>query len=100
MQIFKPKGAALAGLTFALLGASLAGCNNGNNGGGGVIGGAAVGKSSDTLATVGGTKVTRAELGAFLEAQQGEQVLPYLIDTQLIFENLKSKGLEVTDAEI
>jgi foldase protein PrsA len=52
------------------------------------------------LATVGGSKVTRADLSSFLEAQQGEQVLPYLIDTQLIFENLKSKGLEVTDAEV
>lgn len=93
---FKP-GFALAGLSCALLGATLAGCNNGTAAG---IGGSSSTNSGDTLATVGGTKVTRAELGTFLEAQSGEQALPYLIDTQLIYESLKAKSLDVTDAEV
>lgn len=84
------RGTAIAGLTLcAALGATLAGCNNGGGAGG-----------NDTLATVGGSTVTRADLVKFLEAQQGEQALPYLIDTQLIMESLKAKGIEVTDAEV
>ena len=88
----------LAGLSLTAIlvaGGALAGCTPG--GGSSASGG---GNSGDTLATVGAAKVTRADLANFLEAQQGEQVLPYLIDTQLLFENLKSKGLEVTDAEV
>ncbi len=90
---FKP-GFALAGLTCALFGATLAGCGNGASTGAGGV------SSNDTLATVGASKVTRADLGTFLEAQSGEQALPYLIDTQLIFEALKAKTLDVTDAEV
>ncbi|PQV64383.1 PPIC-type PPIASE domain-containing protein [Abditibacterium utsteinense] len=89
---FKP-GFALAGLTCALFGATLAGCNNGGATGAG-------GASSDTLATVGSAKVTRADLTTFLEAQGGEQALPILIDTQLVMEALKAKSLDVTDAEV
>ncbi len=89
---------ALAGLSCALFGVTLAGCNNGGTSGG--IGGTSSTSSGDTLATVGGAKVTRADLGTFLEAQGGEQALPVLIDTQLILEALKAKKLEVTDAEV
>jgi hypothetical protein len=85
------RGTAIAGLTLcAAFGATLAGCNGGAGGAGG----------GDSLATVGGTKITRTDLTSFLEAQQGEQVLPYLIDTQLIMESLKAKELDVTDEEV
>lgn len=95
---FKP-GFALAGLTCALLGATLAGCNKDSGNSGGMIG-ATSGSSGDTLATVGTSKITRADLTTFLEAQGGEQALPILIDTQLIFEALKAKSLDVSDAEV
>lgn len=87
----------IAGLTLtAALAATLAGCNGTSSTGTGT----ASAGGSDTIATVGSTKVTHADLASFLEAQQGEQVLPYLIDTQIIFEAAKAKGLDVTDAEV
>jgi hypothetical protein len=80
------------GLSLAVLASvALAGCNSG---------GSAASGGGDTLATVGTTKVTRADLADFLVAQSGEQALPYLIDTQLLMENLKTKSLDVTDAEV
>lgn len=93
MQLFNDRGARFAALGLsALCGAALlVGCNNG---------GAAGSGSGDTLATVGDAKVTRSDLVNFLEAQSGEQVLPYLIDTRLIFGALKAKNLDVTDAEV
>ncbi|HEX8463275.1 MAG TPA: peptidylprolyl isomerase [Abditibacterium sp.] len=84
----------LAFSSVVLAGLALAGCTPGG------AGSAAGGGGGDTLATVGSTKVTRAELADFLVAQGGEQALPYLIDTQLLMESLKSKGLDVTDAEV
>ena len=85
----------LAALGLAL---ALAGCNGNNSGAGGVSG--ASGGSSDTLATVGGTPVTRAELTKILEAQSGEQVLPVLIDTQLLLQAGKDAGISVSDADV
>jgi foldase protein PrsA len=95
IQPFK-RGAAIASLSLcAAFGAALSGCN-GNN----AVGGVSSAGGGDTIATVGGSKVTRGDMASFLEAQQGEQILPYLIDTQLIFEELKKKGMDVSDAEV
>lgn len=55
---------------------------------------------TQTLANVGTTSVSRAELNELLEAQYGEQLLPYLLDTKLISEALKAKNLQISDAEI
>lgn len=90
---------ALAGLMCALGGLTLAGCNQNGGGSSGIVG-ASSGNSSDTLATVGTAKITRADMNTFLEAQSGEQALPILIDTQLVFEALKAKSLDVTQAEV
>ena len=83
----------LAAIGLAL---ALAGCS-GKNGG---TGAAATGDSGETLATVGGTAITRTDLDKILEAQSGEQVLPALIDTQLLIQAGKDAGVEVTDAEV
>lgn len=102
MKPLFPSSFAALGLICALSGLTLAGCNRGDAGstGGATLTGAATGSSSDTLATVGTVKVTRADLSALLEAQGGQQALPILIDTQLVFEALKAKSLEVSDAEV
>ncbi len=85
----------LAALGLAL---ALAGCNGTNSGGvGGASGG---GGNGETLATVGGTPITRAELTKILEAQSGAQYLPILIDTQLLIQDGKDKGIEVSDADV
>ena len=55
---------------------------------------------AQNLAVVDGVPVTRAQLGEFLEAQSGEQTLPYLIDLQLILGELKRRNLGVSEAEI
>ena len=60
----------------------------------------AAGADTDTLATVGTTAITRADLNKFLEATNGEQYLPRLIDTELIFQAGKEAGITVSDAEI
>ena len=90
------KPLAVFGLAFAL-----AGCNKtattGADGTTTVPGTAA---SSDTLAKVGDTPITRTDLNKFIEAQSGEQVLPVLIDTQLLFQAGKEAGIEVSDADI
>ena len=85
----------LAAIGLAL---ALAGCGNK----GGVGGSTATGSTGggDTLATVGGTAITRTELNKILEAQGGQQVLPVLIDTQLLTQDAKDKGITVSDADI
>lgn len=92
---------AFAGVSCALFGLALSGCNQGGGGNtGSSITGAPSGAATDTLATVGSAKITRENLTSFLETQGGEQALPILIDTQLVFEALKGKSLDVTEAEI
>ncbi|RYX85704.1 peptidyl-prolyl cis-trans isomerase [bacterium] len=76
-----------------LLATALAGCGGNTSTPGG-------GSPSDAVATVGSGSVTRAQLDQTLEGIYGEQMLPQLIDTQLLAEDLKSKSLEVTDAEV
>lgn len=85
----------LAAIGLAL---ALAGC--GNKSAGGVGGTTATGGTGDTLATVGGTPIMRADLNKILEAQSGEQVLPVLIDTQLLIQAGKDAGITVSDAEV
>ena len=82
----------LAALGLAL---ALAGCGNK-----GASGTTATGGTGETLATVGGTAITRTELNKILEAQSGEQVLPVLIDTQLLIQAGKDAGITVSDAEV
>ena len=86
-------GAAATGLALAL-----AGCTGNNTTGTSSVGTSVT--ATGDIAKVGNSSVSRADLLGFLEAQSGEQVLPYLIDTQLVFEALKDKKLDVTDAEI
>ena len=87
----------LAAIGLAL---ALAGCNGANGGATGATTGAASGGNGDTLATVGGTPITRAELTKILEAQSGAQYLPILIDTQLLIQDGKDKGITVSDADV
>ena len=88
----------LAALGLAL---ALAGCNGTNGAAGGTTGGSgATGASGDTLATVGGTPITRTELNKILEAQSGAQVLPVLIDSQLLIQEGKDKGIAVSEADV
>lgn len=85
----------LAALGLAL---ALAGCNGTTGATGGTTG--ASGGNGETLATVGGTPVTRTELNKILEAQSGAQVLPVLIDTQLLIQAGKDAKIEVSDADV
>jgi hypothetical protein len=92
-------GGSMAALLLAL---ALAGCN-GNTGGTttpGVSGATTAGSSSDALATVGTTQITRGDLDTLLEGLAGRQVLPGLIDTQLLTEALKAKGGQVSEDEV
>ena len=91
-------GGSFAALLLAL---ALAGCNKG----GGTTTPTTVGaisptSSSDALATVGGTPITRGELTTLLEGIAGTRVLPELIDGQLLTEALKAKKGEVTEDEV
>jgi len=96
----------LGGSSVLFVSLALAGCNGsgGNAGGAGTSGVAGVGtgggSSSDALATVGGTPVTRGQLTNLLEGLAGPRVLPELIDEQLLSEALKAKGGSVSDAEL
>lgn len=90
---FKP----LAAIGLAL---ALAGCNGTTAGGAGGGTAGAAGTSGETLATVGGTPVTRTELNKILEAQSGAQVLPVLIDTQLLLQAGKDANITVSDADV
>ena len=83
-----------AALLAAGLATTLAGCNNG---GGGAAG---MGTVKDTVATVGGEDLTRGELYQHLEATHGPDGLQQLIDYTLVMQNLKSKQLDVSDAEV
>ncbi len=97
---FKPLGATLGAL---LLATALAGCGGPGGNGGATTGGATGATSaggSDTIATVGSGAVTRGQLSQTLEGIYGEQVLPQLIDTQLLDEALKAKNGSVSDAEV
>ena len=86
----------LAALGLAL---ALAGCSGQNGGAAGSTTGA-TGATGDTLATVGGTPITRADLDKILEAQSGAQILPVLIDTQLLIQAGKDAGITVSDADV
>ncbi len=79
-----------------LLATALAGCNGSSSTPGNPTGG----NSGDTVASVGSGSVTRAQLDQTLEGIYGEQMLPQLIDTQLLAEELKTKNLTVSDAEV
>jgi len=92
---FKLFGGTLSAL---LLAAALTGCSPSTSGTSGGTAGA--GSPDATLATVGSSSVTRAQLSQTLEGIYGEQILPELIDTQLLTEALKAKKGEVTDAEV
>ena len=83
------------GMSALLLSAALAGCSPSTGGGA-----AGAGAPGDTLATVGTSNVTRAQLSQTLEGIYGERTLPELIDTQLLSEELKAKSGTVTDAEV
>ena len=90
------KPLAVIGLAFAL-----AGCNKTTTGTGGTaVTAPGATASADTLATVGGAPVTRADLNKLLEAQYGESVLPNLIDTQLLLQAGKAAGIDVSDADV
>ena len=90
---FKP----LAAIGLAL---ALAGCNGTTGGAAGSTTGATGASGGETLATVGGTPVTRTELNKILEAQSGAQVLPVLIDTQLLLQAGKDANITVSDADV
>jgi len=96
----------LGGTSALLLALALAGCNGsgGNTGGAGGSGvassGTSGGSSSDALATVGSSTITRGQLTTLLEGLAGPRVLPELIDEQLLSEALKAKGGSVSDAEL
>ena len=79
-----------------LLATALAGCSGPSGGGTSTTSGS----GGDTVVTVGSGSVTRAQLGQALEVKYGAQELPDLIDGELLAEDLKSKNLSVTDAEI
>ena len=86
-------GAAVAS---AALTVTFAGCGNGgatSSGGSGSSGGS-------TVATVGSDNISRDELHSTLEATAGEQALRQLIEYRLVQQQVKSKGMEVTDAEV
>jgi hypothetical protein len=82
ITLFSP-ALALAGISAAFV---LAGCpqNAGN----------------EAIVNVGTSTIKRTDLGKFLEARAGQEALPYLIDTQLILEEAKSKGIEVSEADV
>jgi parvulin-like peptidyl-prolyl isomerase len=96
------KNAALLGLP--LMGIVAAGCNNTpGTAGGNTAGGATTGANLDagsTLARVGDTPVTRGEMFTLLEANVGEQALRQLIDYQLVLQEAKAKGIEITDEQV
>lgn len=89
----------LSGVAATGLALFLAGCG-GNNGGSATTSTGTTVSTTGDIAKVGNVSVSRADLISLLETQYGEQTLPYLIDTQLLFEQLKAKNIEVTDAEI
>ena len=86
---FKLFGGSLSAL---LLAAALTGCSPSTSGGASAGG--------DTVATVGTSSVTRTQLSQTLEGLYGDQVLPELIDTQLLNEALKAKNGAVSDDEV
>jgi foldase protein PrsA len=78
-----------AALGTAALCASLAACANGPSGGGGDV------------ASVNGTKITRAELDKKLESSpQAKQVLTQLVQQDLIDQYARDKKVDVSQAEI
>ena len=89
-------GRTLAGMTLLTLPVVFAGCTGG--GGSGMADSA--GNTSATIATVDGTNITRADLQAYAEAVNGHQLLPQLIDYELIVKELQNKGLDVSEAEV
>lgn len=89
-------GRTLGGMALLALPVVFAGCTGG--GGSGMA--SSAGNTSEAIATVDGTNITRADLQAYAEAVNGHQLLPQLIDYELIMKELKNKGLEVSDAEV
>ena len=89
-------GRTLAATSLLALPVIFAGCTGG--GGSGMASNA--GNTSTTLATVDGTNITRADLQAYAEAVNGQQLLPQLIDYELVMKELSNKGLDVSEAEV
>ncbi len=82
-------------LTFALVG-----CGGKTGPGSATTSVSGTGSSSDALATVGDSQITRAQLDQSLEGHYGQAGLPELIDAQLLTEALKAKKGSVSDEEI
>ena len=55
---------------------------------------------SGAVATVNGKNIERNALHSHLEATHGEEALRQLIDYELVMQELKTKGLEIGDAEV
>ncbi len=89
-----------------LLASVVAGCGNkGGDASGGTTSGTTTPAStefngSDVVATVNGANITRADMYPQLVVQAGEPVLTQFINTQLVMQELKKNGLNVTDAEV
>jgi len=99
------KKSTLAALSLSLLGLAVTGCNSNSAGGGGGTTGAASTAAADldtttTVASVGEDKITRGEIFSFLEANAGEAALRQLIDVHLVMQDAKSKGIEISDADL
>jgi foldase protein PrsA len=89
-------GRNLSGMALLALPVFFAGCTGG--GGDGMA--SSAGNTSQAIATVDGATITRADLQAYAEAVNGHQLLPQLIDYELIMKELKNKGLDVSEAEL
>lgn len=89
-------GRNLSGMALLALPVFFAGCTGG--GGDGMANSA--GNTSQAIATVDGATITRADLQAYAEAVNGHQLLPQLIDYELVMKELKNKGLDVSEAEV
>jgi hypothetical protein len=93
MKTLKITGA----LALVALPVVLSGC--GNSGGSGMS--SSGGNSGSAgIATVDGTPITRGDLQAYAEVKAGAQALSELIDYELVMNELKAKGLSVSDAEV
>jgi len=80
----KPRFATLALIAAALGGALvLTGCGE-----------------SRTIATVNGQKITKGELDAKLEAQNGKQALQQMVQQALVFQYAKQHNINVTDDDV
>lgn len=92
--------ATMSGLALLAVPVIFVGCTGSGGSGGSGGTGMASNNTSTTIATVDGTNISRADLQAFTEAMSGEEALQQLIDYELLMKDLKSKSLEVSDAEV